>query len=161
MSRQPTIERHPSRIPAVADPQRLATTLATADLRVTAPRRTVMDLVAARGEAHFSAADLVADARRHGIRIGRATVFRTLDLFLDGGIIERIDLPDGEHAYVACRPSHHHHVVCTRCGRSTDVDDGDLRSVTAAVERATGYAIEGHRLELFGCCPACREADQE
>jgi len=119
-----------------------------------------MDLVAARGQRHFSAADLAADGDRRGLRIGRATVFRTLDLLLASGVIERIDLPDGEHAYVACATTHHHHVVCTACGRSSDVDDGDLRAVTAAVERATGYAIDGHRLELFGRCPACIEAGQ-
>jgi Fur family transcriptional regulator, ferric uptake regulator len=114
-----------------------------------------MSLVAARGRRHFSAADLVDDARRRGIRIGRATVFRTLDRLLAGGIIERIDLPDREHAYVACQARHHHHVICMGCGRSSDADDGDLRGVIAAVERATGYAIDGHRLELFGRCPAC------
>ena len=130
----------------------------TDTIRATAPRRAVLQLVTARGDGHFTAADLAADARRQGVRIGRATVFRTLDLFLAGGIIERVDLPDGEHAYVACRPSHHHHLICTRCGRSTDVDDGDLRAVTGAVERATGYAIEGHRLELYGRCPACQAA---
>lgn len=129
----------------------------TDTIRATAPRRAVLQLVTARGEGHFTAADLVADARRQGVRIGRATIFRTLDLFLAGGIIERVDLPDGEHAYVACRPSHHHHVICTRCGRSTDADDGDLRAVTGAVERATGYAIDGHRLELYGRCPACQQ----
>ncbi|MET1232554.1 MAG: Fur family transcriptional regulator [Candidatus Limnocylindrales bacterium] len=127
----------------------------TDTIRATAPRRAVLRLIAAHGDGHFTAADLVADAGHRGVHIGRATIFRTLDLLLEGGFIERIDLPDGEHAYVACRPSHHHHVVCTRCGRSTDVDDGDLRGVTAAVERATGYAIEGHRLELYGRCSAC------
>ena len=114
-----------------------------------------MELVAARGSRHFSAADLVADAQVRSIRIGRATVFRTLDLLLASDIIERIDLPDGEHAYLACRPNHHHHVICTGCGRSNDVDDGDLRGLVAAVERATGFAIDGHRLELFGRCPSC------
>ena len=136
-------------------PVRLDDALATADVRSTRPRRTVLELVAARGSQHFSAADLAADAHMRGIRIGRATVFRTLDLLLASGIIERIDLPDREHAYVACRPNHHHHVICTGCGRSTDVGDGDLRGVVAAVERATGFAIEGHRLELFGRCPTC------
>ena len=134
---------------------RLVRALDSAEVRVTEPRRVVLQLIAARGGGHFASADLVSDARTRGIHIGRATVFRTLDLFLAGGIIERLDLPDGEHAYVACGPSHHHHLVCTACGRSTDVDDGDLRAVTAAVERATGYAIEGHRLELYGRCPIC------
>ncbi len=156
MTRATTIVRHA--MTAATDPvtSRLVRALDDADVRVTEPRRIVLELIAARGGGHFAAADLVGDARRQGVHIGRATVFRTLDLFLASGIIERLDLPDGEHAYVACAPRHHHHVVCTVCGRSTDVDDGDLRAVTAAVERATGYAIEGHRLELYGRCPTCQ-----
>jgi Fur family ferric uptake transcriptional regulator len=137
------------------DPAALEAALETNDLRVTAPRRAVMQLIAGRGAGHFTAADLLADARARRIDVGRATVFRTLDLLLDVALVERIELPDGEHAYVACQTSHHHHVICTGCGRSTDVGDHDLRSMTAAVERATGYAIDGHRLELFGRCPSC------
>ncbi len=156
MTRAATIARRSRTAATEPVTARLVRALDDADVRVTEPRRVVLELVAARGGGHFAAADLVSDARIRGIHIGRATVFRTLDLFLASGIIERLDLPDGEHAYVACGPSHHHHVICTVCGRSTDVDDGDLRAVTAAVERATGYAIDGHRLELYGRCPICR-----
>ena len=116
----------------------------------------VLELVAARGGGHFTAADLAADARSRRSGVGRATIFRTLDLLLEIGAIERIDLPDGEHAYVACQTRHHHHIVCTGCGRSTDVDDTDLRAALGTLGRATGYAIDGHRLELYGRCPACR-----
>lgn len=156
MVRTIVVEPGPTRRTAGSlDPAALEAALETNDLRVTAPRRAVMRLVAGRGTGHFTAADLQADARMRRIDVGRATVFRTLDLLLDVGLLERVELPDGEHAYVACRTTHHHHVICTGCGRSTDVGDYDLRSTTAAVEQATGYAIDGHRLELFGRCPSC------
>jgi Fur family ferric uptake transcriptional regulator len=128
------------------------------DGRLTRPRAAVVNLIAARGSGHFTAGDLADDARRRGVAIGRATIFRTLDLLLVSGAIERLDLPDGEHAYVACRASHHHHVVCTRCGRAADVPDGDLRNVVRSVERATGFTIGDHRLELYGTCPDCERA---
>jgi Fur family ferric uptake transcriptional regulator len=70
--------------------------------------------------------------------------------------VERLDLPSGEHAYVACEPVHHHHVVCSTCGSSRDVDDAGGRSVVRDIERTTGYRIDDHRLELFGVCPDCR-----
>ena len=85
--------------------------------RLTEPRRAVAGLVAGR-DGHFTAAEIVADARRRRMDIGRATVFRTLDLFASLSLVERIDLPGGEHAYVACDPVHHHHAICTGCGRS-------------------------------------------
>src|SRR4029077_476663 len=76
----------------------LVTALDDAGYRLTEPRRTVAGLVAAR-EGHFTAADLVDDARRRRLRIGRATIFRALDVFADLRLVERIDLPDGDHAY--------------------------------------------------------------
>jgi Fur family ferric uptake transcriptional regulator len=106
-------------------------------------------------DGHFTAADLVTAARGRRLGVGRATVFRTLDVLAELGAVERLDLPSGEHAYVGCDPAHHHHVVCSRCGRSTEIDDAGLRSVVGDVARQTGYRIDTHRLELFGLCPTC------
>jgi len=137
--------------------EQILRTLDVAGHRLTEPRRVVAGLLDAR-TGHFSAADLVADARERHPGIGRATVFRALELFLALGVVERIDLPTGEHAYVVCEPAHHHHVVCTGCGRSTEIDDRGVRALTRKVAKRTGYEIGRHRVELFGLCPACREA---
>lgn len=123
--------------------------------RMTEPRRAVARLIADR-DGHFSAADLVSEARERRLAVGRATIFRTLDLLAELDLVERIDLPTGEHAYVACEPAHHHHVVCSRCGRSHDIDDAGLRAVVLDVAHRTGYRIDEHRLELFGLCPDCQ-----
>jgi Fur family ferric uptake transcriptional regulator len=123
--------------------------------RLTEPRRDVIRLISGR-VGHFTSADLLADARVQELGVGRATVFRTLDALSEVGVIERIDLPTGEHAYVACTPVHHHHVVCSSCGRSDDVDDAGVRSVVRDVARRTGFRVDVHRLELFGLCPDCQ-----
>jgi Fur family transcriptional regulator, ferric uptake regulator len=125
--------------------------------RVTEPRRTVARLIAGRS-GHFTAADLVADARAGHLGIGRATVFRALDLFTELGVVERLDLPSGDHAYVTCEPAHHHHVICSGCGRTADVDDAGLLAVTSQIARRTGFRIDTHRLEMFGLCPDCAGA---
>jgi Fur family transcriptional regulator, ferric uptake regulator len=125
--------------------------------RATAPRRAIAKLVARR-RGHFTANDLLADAAAVDVRVGRATVFRTLDLLAARGQLERIDLPSGEHAYVACAPQeHHHHVVCRSCGRSVEVADAGLQAVVGEIGRRSGYRIESHRLELFGLCPTCQK----
>lgn len=130
--------------------------LSTAGLRVTGPRRAVASLVAER-DGHFTAADLVAAAAARGEQVGRATVFRTLDALVAVGAVERVDLPSGDHAYVACRPhDHHHHVICASCGRVQEVDDGRVTEVLTDIERRTGYRIIAHRIELYGACPTCR-----
>jgi Fur family transcriptional regulator, ferric uptake regulator len=125
-----------------------------AGYRLTAPRRAVAALVAAR-DGHFTAAELAADARARRLSIGRATIFRALDTFAALGLVERVDLPDGEHAYVACDPVHHHHAICTVCGRSLDIEDMGLAMVLGDVGRRLGFRITSHRLELFGVCAAC------
>jgi Fur family ferric uptake transcriptional regulator len=125
--------------------------------RMTAPRKTVASLIAGR-QGHFTAADLLADARRQGLPLGRATVFRNLELLTELGALERLDLPSGEHAYIACEPEHHHHVVCRTCGRAVEVADSGLQSVVAEIARRSGYVIDSHRLELFGLCPQHQEA---
>jgi Fur family ferric uptake transcriptional regulator len=139
--------------PALAAAPLLAA-LESASGRLTGPRRSVAELIARRA-GHFTAAELLADAERAGRRIGRATLFRSLELFSDLGLLERLDLPSGEHAYVACAPRHHHHVVCARCGRTAEVADLGLAEVMAKAGRRTGFRIDAHRLELYGTCRDC------
>jgi Fur family transcriptional regulator, ferric uptake regulator len=138
------------------DETALAAAVALTGHRVTAPRKAVASLIADR-QGHFTAADLLADAKRQRLRLGRATVFRSLELFTELGALERLDLPSGEHAYIACEPEHHHHVVCRSCGRSVEVEDSGLQSVVAEIARRSGYVIDTHRLELFGLCPLHRD----
>jgi Fe2+ or Zn2+ uptake regulation protein len=101
----------------MAHPTPIVDALDRAGYRMTEPRRSLAALIAEQN-GHFTAADLVKAAQATRPAIGRATVFRTLDLLEGIGAVERLDLPNGEHAYVGCEPAHHHHVVCSRCGRS-------------------------------------------
>lgn len=126
------------------------------NMRETAPRRAIAALIADR-QGHFTAAELLADAKRQNVKIGRATVFRTLDRLAEQGALERLDLPTGEHAYVACAPKeHHHHVVCRVCGASVEVPDSGLQSVVLNIGVQSRYRIDSHRLELYGTCPDCQ-----
>lgn len=136
------------------------TALDDAGYFVTEPRRVVAEMVAER-DSHFTANELVSEAKRARLGVGRATVFRALELFEELGLVERLDLPNGEHAYVVCRPSHHHHVVCTSCGRSAEVGDLGINSIAGEVQSRTGFAVDSHRIELYGLCPACRKAGSE
>jgi len=126
-----------------------------AGYRLTEPRKALADLIEAR-EGHFTAESLIDESKRRHLGVGRATVFRSLDILAELGLVERLDLPSGEHAFVACEPAHHHHVVCSRCGRATDVGDSGMARVLEEVARKSGYRIEAHRLELFGLCAACQ-----
>jgi Fur family transcriptional regulator, ferric uptake regulator len=142
----------------VSDATPIVTALDRAGYRMTEPRRALAALIAEQ-DGHFTAAELVTAAQAAEPAVGRATVFRTLELLEGIGAVERLDLPNGEHAYVGCEPAHHHHVVCSRCGRTSEIDDAGLRSVVRDVARETGFRVDDHRLELFGVCPECQAAE--
>jgi Fur family ferric uptake transcriptional regulator len=129
--------------------------LERAGYRLTDARRSVAQLIADQ-VGHFSAADLVAEARARRLGVGRATIFRSLDVLSEIGVVERIDLPSGDHAYVGCATSHHHHVICSRCGRAAEIEDAGLKTLVREVARQTGYRVDEHRLELFGLCATCQ-----
>ena len=141
--------------PDVVSPNPIVQALDAGGYRLTAPRRAVADLIAEHG-GHFTAAELETAARGRRLGISRATLFRALDLLTELGVVERLDLPTGEHAYVPCAPAHHHHVICSRCGRATDVEDSGVAEAVAEIARRSGYRIDSHRLELFGLCRQCQ-----
>jgi Fe2+ or Zn2+ uptake regulation protein len=143
----------------MAAPQELVDAVDRAGYRLTEPRRALARLVADR-PGHFTADDLVRDARGRRLNVGRATVFRALDLFAELNLVERVDLPSGGHAYISCEPAHHHHVICDRCGRTAEVEDCGMSAVAREVGRRSGYEIQAHRVELYGLCPDCRRRDR-
>jgi Fur family ferric uptake transcriptional regulator len=122
--------------------------------RLTEPRRLIAALIAEQ-TGHFTAADLSRSARAGEIAVGRATIFRTLELLGELEAIERIDLPTGEHAYVSCEPVHHHHAVCTECHRTVDIVDAELHAAIREAARRAGFTADAHRVELYGRCAEC------
>jgi len=101
---------------------------------------------------HFTAEALAARVRG----VGRATVFRTLKLLVDEGVVCRVLLDDSKLHYRLSRAAHHHHLVCTQCGAIEDFTTCDVAEVIGDLSRRTGYEIDSHWLELYGRCSSCR-----
>ena len=120
--------------------------------KITTPRNQVIARVANR-EDNFTAEELAGELDS----IGRATVYRTLKLLVDQGLVCRIVMGDGSVNYRASHQSHHHHVVCISCGATEDVSMNDVENVLAGVRGATDFDIVGHRVEVYGICPDCRQ----
>jgi len=123
---------------------------------ITDQRRTLVTLIMSRTRS-FTADDLLRDLKNAEATIGRATVFRTLDLLVRLGYLTRI--PDGERkAYAVCDRGgdHHHHLICSTCGQVLHLEECPIAAMLSELESRTGYQIEHHRLEVAGICPACR-----
>ncbi|MDW8060406.1 MAG: transcriptional repressor [Thermomicrobium sp.] len=123
--------------------------------RVTAPRRAIVEFVLAQRQS-FSAEEVFRSLRRHQPTIGRATVFRTLDLLAELGVVERVHHPSGVHRYVLSGDGHRHHVVCIRCGAVAEFAGCNLDAVLARVADQTRFRILDHWLELSGLCQDCQ-----
>ena len=126
-------------------------------LRITQPRRAVIDAVQ-RTDRAFSADELLSDAEVAASGVGRATVFRTLDVLVQNGLLDRIHRPDGCHSYVRCDHSqrHHHHLICSSCGVVVQFEDCTVEPLLAELSRRTSFQISGHWLEVFGHCSTCQ-----
>ena len=117
---------------------------------VTPSRRAVIAAILAQ-TGHFSADDLVSRCRG----AGRATVFRTIRLLSELGVVCRVLLEDGSKHYMVSQRGHHHHLVCTGCGRVQDLDQCAIEEAVRELADSAGYQMEGHWLELYGRCEEC------
>ena len=105
-----------------------------------------------------SAQDIHAELRAAGEPVGLTTVYRHLALLTDVGRLDALQTADGELVYRRCHSeSHHHHVVCRRCGRGTEVELPDLERWTETTARDLGYTDVTHTVEIFGLCADCKE----
>ncbi len=126
--------------------------------KLTPSRESVLALLVNRHGRVFTAAELLGELAVKCPDIGRATLFRTLDLLISLGALERVRLPGDREGYVLCGPPHHHHVVCTSCGAIGEVAGDRLDEVLAAAVRDSGFTLQSHNVELSGTCAPCRNS---
>jgi Fur family transcriptional regulator, ferric uptake regulator len=126
-------------------------TLARSGHRLTGPRRALLDAMDRLGD-RFTADEVLAAAPE----VGRATVFRTLRLMQDLGVVCQVVLDDGAVAYRLSSDGHHHHIVCSECGAVADFSSHDIEDLLGELGRLTGFDVDSHRLELYGRCRRCR-----
>ncbi len=136
----------------------LAEALSARGYKLTQPRRAVLQVVA-RASASLSPAEIHARAQAYYAHTGLVTVYRTLDVLVECGLVRKVHQADGCHGYALASEGHAHHVICARCHAVAEFDGCDLTALFRRVQRRTGYSIQEHWLELFGMCPVCREAE--
>lgn len=83
------------------------------------------------------------------------TVYRNLHLYHELGILETTELNSEKHFRMRCDHSHHHHFICSDCGKTKPIDVCPMDDVKRMLEN---YFIEGHKFEIYGLCPVCQES---
>jgi Fur family transcriptional regulator, ferric uptake regulator len=140
---------------ATASVTPIAPRLSAAGERVTRQRLLVAAELADAGE-QLSAQELYERIRSKHPEVGRATVYRVLEALVDVGAARRLERPGHVYAYVACEPDHHHHLVCTRCGRVESIGERFVQELSDGIARRYKFKIEDSTLDFYGLCAECR-----
>lgn len=130
-------------------PDRIEQLCVEKGLRMTDQRR-VIARVLSTAEDHPDAEELHRRAAAVDDRISLATVYRTVRLFEDAGIIERHDFRDGRARYEEASDDHHDHLIDLRSGEVIEFVNEEIERLQEAVARKLGYRLVDHRLELYG-----------
>lgn len=134
--------------------------LASRALRLTTARAAIVEAALAR-TGHYPIDELIGDLKRRGIRGSKATVYRTLPLLADAGILQPAILMGEERSYeTTFGRLHHDHLVCRMCGEVVEFEFEAFEMLQRDLAARYGFRLESHQHVLVGTCPAClaREA---
>ncbi|WP_084251424.1 Fur family transcriptional regulator [Kosmotoga arenicorallina] len=126
--------------------------------RMTAQRELILKIFLDSEDEHMSAEEVYRKVLNRRLRISKATVYRTVDLLSDVGLLRRIVFRDGVIRYELVgkdEQHHHHHIICTECGRVDEFPFDLLDDLEKLVEESTGYKLTDHQLKFYGLCSEC------
>lgn len=124
--------------------------------RLTRQRELIWAALTAEPDTHLSADEIAARVREHLPRVNPSTVYRSLDVLVEEGLVLRTELGADRSFYEPAHEHLHHHVVCRGCGSVAHVHDTLFGDLPARLDAACGYALGDEEITLFGLCPSCR-----
>lgn len=128
-------------------------------LPITQQRDTIAELVFNSAE-HQSVEDIESQLRTRGDRIGKATIYRTLEMLVKSGLVAEHDFGEGFKRYEHLFGQAHvrEHLICTECGKVKAFDSVELQRVHQEVAQRQGFLPARYRLAIYGICKVCQEA---
>lgn len=130
--------------------------LRAAGYKITPPRLAVLQVIEQDGE-HLNPTEILARAQAIHPSVGRATVYRTLELLTQLNIVRPIYVGEGGPTYIRAEGGHHH-LVCSDCGKIVDFDQCVAEQMVDELTERFGFVIKSHLLEFYGLCGDCRGA---
>jgi len=125
-------------------------------LKLTAERQALFDELFARHE-HFEADELLVRLRARHKKISRATIYRTLELLVDSGIVGRVRIRESGYRYERLRAGEHHdHLICNECGRVIEFFEPRIENLQDEVCARYGFLAISHSHQMRGICRQCR-----
>ena len=130
--------------------------LAEAGFKRGGARTAVVETLAGHACA-VPALELEEELRQRDVRVGRASVYRALEVLEELHLVQRFELARGTAGYERIDPSghHHHHAICRRCGRMEPFEDRDLEQAIGQVSKQVPFEVAEHDVVLRGLCERC------
>lgn len=126
--------------------------------KLTPQRRAVVNKVLENRGSHLTAEELYELVKKECPEIGLATIYRTIQLLEEVGMICKLNLDDGCNRYELVdeeETHHHHHLICTKCGKVIEVAEDLLDAIERNVEEKYKFKIENHSVKFLGICNKC------
>jgi Fur family ferric uptake transcriptional regulator len=125
-------------------------------LKLTRERKAVLEEIFLR-RGHLEAEDLAGRLRKKKKRASRATIYRTLELLVESGIVRKVDLGHGHSHYeLVLDHPHHEHMVCVECGKVIEFSDKAMERALGKLCHRNNFEHTSHRFQIFGYCDKCQ-----
>ncbi len=129
--------------------------------KLTDQRRYVYDSLIENQHKHMSAEEILREIEKGNSRLGLATIYRTLQLFIHTGIAIKHDFDDGKSRYELLFEGedehNHHHLICQKCGDIIEVNLDLMDDLEKYIEKNYGFRITNHIVKFYGYCKNCKE----
>lgn len=127
-------------------------------LPITAQRLVIAELLL-HAPGHLSADDVTSQVKERGHKVGLATVYRTIDLLVESGLVVERDFGEGFRRFEPVRkPMRHEQLLCSTCGAVEEFRDERIEEIARSAAAARGFARDRHQLVIHGVCRACQRA---
>ena len=132
--------------------------LARKRLRLTAQRRVIIDTAFAT-DRHFTAEELLAWSRQRDKAVSRATVYRTLPLLTESGLLREMDFGKDYKYYDPNYAEHpgHSHIICQDCQKIIEFESDKIERLEKKISHGLGFSVQGHRLQITAHCEEYRK----
>ena len=125
-------------------------------LKLTSERRVILKEIFSAHD-HFEAEDILVRIRNKGARVSKDTIYRTLPLLAEAGLIREVALGErhGHYEHILSR-QHHDHLICLKCNRVFEFSNGTIEEIQDKVCKTHDFKAQRHNLTIFGLCKKCR-----
>ncbi|RMA97270.1 Fur family transcriptional regulator [Hydrogenothermus marinus] len=123
-------------------------------LKFTSQREKVLDEIL-NTKGHFEIEDIVQKIKNKNVNVSRATVYRTLNILKEIGIVTEVIKFNNKTIYEISLKEHHDHLICTNCGKIIEFQEKEIEELQDKICEIYGFKPTFHRLEIFGLCKDC------